>query len=143
MSGSDWNAEVSKKFQKLLNQHNLYNNTKNKEKNKQLHINSNHDISSVRIIDNLYFQKDFNGGIHQNKIIESIEKLNLNSEQKRAFQIIANHAVSPSDDQLKMYLGGMGSTGKSQVLKTLSCFFETRNESHQFTIVALYYVSIE
>ena len=35
-----------------------------------------------------------------------------------------------------MYLGGMGGTGKSQVLKALSYFFKTRNESHQFTIVA-------
>ena len=35
-----------------------------------------------------------------------------------------------------MYLGGMGGTGKSQVLKALSYFFETRNESHQFTIFA-------
>jgi hypothetical protein len=60
----------------------------------------------------------------------------LNSEQNRAFQIIANHAVSESNDQLKMYLGGMGGTGKSQVLKVLSYFFETRNESHRFTIVA-------
>ena len=38
LSGSDWNAEVSKKSQELLNQCNLYNITKNKEKNKQLHI---------------------------------------------------------------------------------------------------------
>ena len=30
----------------------------------------------------------------------------------------------------------MGGTGKSQVLKALSYFFETRNESHRFTIVA-------
>jgi len=90
----------------------------------------------VKIIDKSYFQKDFNGGIHQKIITESIDKFHLNSERKRAFQIIANHAVSQSDDQLKMYLGGMGGTGKSQVLKALSYFFESRNESHRFTIVA-------
>ena len=136
LSGSDWNAEVSKKRQEILDKRNIYNNVKNKEINKQLHPNSNHNINSVKIIDKSYLQKDFNGGVHQKVITESFEKFNLNSEQKRAFQIIANHAVSGSGDQLKMYLGGMGGTGKSQVLKALSYFFETRNESHRFTIVA-------
>ena len=68
LSGSDWNAEVSKKRQELLDQCNLYNNTNNEEKNKQLHLNSNHNVNSVKIIDKSYLQKDFNGGIHQNVI---------------------------------------------------------------------------
>ncbi|KAF8231680.1 hypothetical protein L208DRAFT_1192207, partial [Tricholoma matsutake] len=37
---------------------------------------------------------------------------------------------------LKMYLGGIGSTGKSQFIKALIYFFEMRNESHQIMIVA-------
>ena len=32
LSGYDWNAEVSKKHQELLDQRNLYNNTNNEEK---------------------------------------------------------------------------------------------------------------
>ena len=136
LSGSDWNAEVSKKRQEVLDQRNIYNNAKNKGTNRQLHSNSNHNINSVKIIDKSYLQRDFDGGIHKKVITESIKTFNLNSEQKRAFQIIANHAVNESNDQLKMYLGGMGGTGKSQVLKALSHFFETRNESHRFTIVA-------
>ena len=135
LSGSDWNAEVSKKHQEIIDKRNLYNNAKKKEINKQPHLNLNHDINSVKIIDKSYLQKDFNGGVHQKVITESFENFNLNSEQKRAFQIIANHAVSGSGDQLKMYLGGMGGTGKSQVIKALSYFFEKRNESHRFTIV--------
>ncbi len=35
-----------------------------------------------------------------------------------------------------MYLGGMGGTGKSQVIKALSHFFIARNEAHCFIIVA-------
>ena len=35
-----------------------------------------------------------------------------------------------------MYLGGMGGTGKSQVLKTLVEFFKDRNESHRIIIIA-------
>jgi hypothetical protein len=36
-----------------------------------------------------------------------------------------------------MYIGGMGCTGKTQVLKALMKFFETRNESHRFVVAAL------
>ena len=50
--------------------------------------------------------------------------------------MVANHAVSPCPDQLKLYIGGMGGTGKSQVLKALSHFFALRNESHRFVVVA-------
>jgi hypothetical protein len=38
--------------------------------------------------------------------------------------------------QLKMYLGGMGGTGKSQVIKALISFFGKRNESHRIMILA-------
>ena len=35
-----------------------------------------------------------------------------------------------------MYIGGMGGTGKTQVIKALSSFFEGRKEAHTFIIVA-------
>ena len=35
-----------------------------------------------------------------------------------------------------MYIGGMGGTGKTQVLKALVQFFKKRNETHCFVIVA-------
>ena len=35
-----------------------------------------------------------------------------------------------------MYLGGMGGTGKSQVIKALISFFQERNEMHRFLVVA-------
>jgi hypothetical protein len=35
-----------------------------------------------------------------------------------------------------MYLGGMGGTGKTQVIKALSSFFESRKEAHRFIIIA-------
>jgi len=37
---------------------------------------------------------------------------------------------------LKLYIGGMGGTGKSQVIKALISFFEQRKESHRMIIVA-------
>jgi hypothetical protein len=59
----------------------------------------------------------------------------LNTEQQRAFRIVANHAVGQEQEQLKMYLGGMGGTGKSQVIKALTYFFNKRNEAHRFVVL--------
>ena len=70
-------------------------------------------------------------------VLESvIQKFKLNTEQERAFRIVANHATINNPTQLKMYLGGMGGTGKSQVLKALVEFFKDRNESHCIIIIA-------
>jgi hypothetical protein len=48
---------------------------------------------------------------------DTIKKFNLNTEQERAFRIVANHAVSPQTEQFKMYLGGMAGTGSLKLLK--------------------------
>jgi len=55
-------------------------------------------------------------------IEDVVTKFKLNSEQERAFRIVANHAVTPGAEQLIMYVGGMGGTGKSQVIKALMDF---------------------
>ncbi|KIJ96960.1 hypothetical protein K443DRAFT_49429, partial [Laccaria amethystina LaAM-08-1] len=39
-------------------------------------------------------------------------------------------------EELKMYLGGMGGTGKSQVIKALITFFDKHNEAHRIMILA-------
>ncbi|KIM88987.1 hypothetical protein PILCRDRAFT_47293, partial [Piloderma croceum F 1598] len=67
---------------------------------------------------------------------DSISKFMLNSEQERAFRIISNHAMMEKPDKLCMYLGGMGGTGKSQVIKALMHFFNERKENHCFIVVA-------
>ncbi|KAJ7156497.1 hypothetical protein C8R43DRAFT_883828, partial [Mycena crocata] len=59
----------------------------------------------------------------------------LNIEQTRAFRIIADHASGPQQMPLKMYLGGMGGTGKSQVFKAVAEFFARRNESYRFLML--------
>ncbi|KAA1479975.1 hypothetical protein DENSPDRAFT_862094 [Dentipellis sp. KUC8613] len=71
------------------------------------------------------------------KLIDSFVKdFTLNEEQERAFRIIANHSVSRVKDQLQMYIGGMGGTGKSQVIKALTAFFEARGKKFAFLIMA-------
>ncbi|KAJ7182677.1 hypothetical protein C8R43DRAFT_869258, partial [Mycena crocata] len=59
----------------------------------------------------------------------------LNTEQTRAFRIITDHASSPQPMPLKMYLGGMGGTGKSQVFKAIATFFSRRNESYRYLML--------
>src|SRR5690606_29032980 len=53
-----------------------------------------------------------------------------------AFRIVANHASDSYADRLNMYIGGMGGTGKSQVLKALISFFASRNEAYRLIVVA-------
>ena len=65
-----------------------------------------------------------------------IQQFNLNREQEKAFCIVANHTTIDNPTQLKMYLEGMGGTGKSQVLKALIEFFKERNQSHRIMILA-------
>ena len=89
-------------------------------------------------MDRSYLQKDFKAqSDNAQKLIEhAIQIFSLNSEQERSFRIVANHAVTPGAEQLIMYLGGMGGTGKSQVIKALMHFFKSRNESHRFVVLA-------
>ncbi|KAJ7781446.1 hypothetical protein B0H16DRAFT_1298763, partial [Mycena metata] len=59
----------------------------------------------------------------------------LNTEQIRAFRIVADHVSSKQPTNLKMYLGGMGGSGKSQVIHAITAFFKMRGESHRFMIL--------
>ena len=88
----------------------------------------------VKIVDQSYLTADFKAKSKsaQQLIDKTFQGFKLNNEQERAFRIIANHAVTPQAEQLKMYLGGMGGTGKSQVIKALMQLFKSRNESHRF-----------
>ncbi|KAF9458814.1 P-loop containing nucleoside triphosphate hydrolase protein, partial [Collybia nuda] len=90
----------------------------------------------VEIIDKSYLESRCKNLTWSKKINDIVTKYNLNTDQNRAFLIVANHAATESSDQLKMYIGGMGGTGKSQVLRALMEYFEQRNESHRFVVVA-------
>ncbi|KAJ6449211.1 hypothetical protein C8R45DRAFT_753592, partial [Mycena sanguinolenta] len=65
----------------------------------------------------------------------TISAFSLNEEQERAFRIIANHSLDSSSPVLRMYLGSVGGTGKSQVIKALISFFENRGEAHRFLVL--------
>ena len=63
-------------------------------------------------------------------------KWTLNREQERAFKIVAQHTMVERPEQLLMYLGGPGGTGKSRVVSALRDFFEMRKEQRRFRLAA-------
>lgn len=61
--------------------------------------------------------------------------LEFNTEQERAFKIFAEHASGPQSKPLKMYMGGMGGSGKSAVLTAIIEFFVARKEEYRFLVL--------
>jgi hypothetical protein len=96
-------------------------------------------LNTVMVLDEAYLKKSFN---HQIPILTaSIDKIinekQLNAEQQRAFHIIAMHiAGAHKDQQLKMYIGGMGGTGKTTVLQAVIRYLHSRGELHKLLIIA-------
>src|SRR6202522_1211661 len=135
LSSHEWEADVKKLRQKCIDKRNE-NDKFVSENNLDPQFSVNFKENVVKIVDKSYLEKSFVAGEYKVQIDETITKFELNKEQERAFRIIANHSISPHADQLKMYLGGMGGTGKSRVLEALSDFFSLRKEAHRFIIVA-------
>jgi hypothetical protein len=92
----------------------------------------------VRVLPASYINQNFRAERDEaNCLINAtVHSFSLNAEQERAFRIIVNHVSTVTTDQLRMHLGGMGGTGKSQVIKALMHLFEERKESHRFVILA-------
>lgn len=92
----------------------------------------------VKVIDQSYLEKGWTAPDESTSdlLAGTISQYKLNEEQRRAFSIVAHHASRPSGEHLKMYLGGMAGTGKSQVIKALIHFFQQRGEQRRFTCVA-------
>lgn len=107
-----------------------------KEKNCDGQYKDN-NANSVILVDKSYLTQDFKSKskITDELINTTIKEFQLNTEQERAFRIVTNHAVSPKGEQLKMYMGGMGGTGKTRVIKSLQKFFENRKELHRFIVL--------
>jgi hypothetical protein len=135
-TGAEWKNLVKQYRQKLLN-------------NKKINYSVNIDASpksksnfveplSVNLLSAEYFMHNFQAKEAKAReiITKTILDFSLNKEQKRAFHIIANHASEVCPSQLKMHLGGMGGTGKSQVIKALISMFDQRKENHRFIVLA-------
>ena len=135
LSPAQWKAAVKAKRQEILT-----------EKNKSIpaktagQAQKDPNQNDVKVIDRSYLDQSFKAKSKtaQSQIdgVVNSKEFQLNTDQERAFRIVANHAVSSNPDQLKMYMGGMAGTGKSQVIKALMHFFRLRNESHRFAVLA-------
>ena len=134
--GNGWEKEVEKQKEAILEKKNEHNKANPSSHGSLMQTPIKHIPDVVKVIDKSYLEKKFHIDGVSHDVNDSIKKLSLNEEQERAFRIIANHSISQNPEQLCMYLGGMGGTGKSQVIKALSTFFDARNESHKFIIVA-------
>ena len=108
-----------------------------KHKSVQRMENNIQGDGKVIIVDQSYLNQGFQAkhNADQTLLNMMVLKFNLNKEQERAFRIVGNHAVSQGFEQLKMYLGGMGGTGKSQVIRALKELFLVRKESYRFLIM--------
>jgi hypothetical protein len=135
-SGKDWTAIVQHKRQELIDERckNIPDNIDDINKTGY----DQESLAEVKIVDKTYLTAKFKAKVEkeQNIIDSTVSDFLLNTEQERAFRIIANHASTEKPEQLIMYIGGMAGTGKSQVIKALTAFFEKRNESHRIVITA-------
>jgi hypothetical protein len=96
-------------------------------------------INVVKPVDQVFLtQSDQNGILPDaRKLLDKAQsKYALNSEQERAFKIIATHAMGVDSPQLCMYIGGMAGSGKSQIIRCLVEFFALHQQSHRLTITA-------
>jgi len=69
-------------------------------------------------------------------IDDMISEFTLNTEQARAFRIVAEHSLQVKPEPLRMFIGGAGGTGKSRVINTLKEFFHRRNQSRRFRLAS-------
>lgn len=94
--------------------------------------------AEVKLLTPEWFCKNYKSDrVETDDIIDQVAKeFSLNKEQERAYRLIANHAATPNIEPLKMYLGGMGGTGKTQVIKAIIEMFSRKKESHRFIVLA-------
>ncbi|KAF8176119.1 hypothetical protein K438DRAFT_1607639 [Mycena galopus ATCC 62051] len=59
-----------------------------------------------------------------------------NPEQECALRIVANHFISRTDNQLLIYVGGMGGTGKSHVIEAIVELFNQCGYSERVLVSA-------
>ena len=139
LNGSGWELEIAKQkqaIQEKKNAHNKGSRTVQPTGENADWLGFERVADTVKIVDKSYLEKSFRADVATQLVDVTVKMFSLNTEQERAFRIMANHAVSKNPEQLRMHLGGMGGTGKTQVIKAITTIFEARNESHRFIIVA-------
>ncbi|KAJ3512338.1 hypothetical protein NMY22_g15363 [Coprinellus aureogranulatus] len=140
MPPSHWRGLVENKRLEVMNAraNNLPSRCDNEGKRQMRNKRGPQHSGDVFVADKSYLMKGYVVKDEQQMTYmnESIHAFKLNYEQEKAFRIVANHAIDPYSETLHMYIGGMGGTGKSQVLKALAHFFGLRKEAYRLIVVA-------
>ncbi|KAF8125103.1 hypothetical protein EV363DRAFT_1176404, partial [Boletus edulis] len=135
-----WKSKVNEQRQELIQNKKNNLNINSASRNVNPSSLSKHDsiTNEVKIVGHEYLTKTFTHIISEQQVqLDNIvTSYMLTTEQERAFRIITQHVLSESQDQLKMYLGGMAGTGKSRVINALNEFFVKSNRSSQFLLLA-------
>lgn len=95
-------------------------------------------MNDARIIPGSYLLSEFR--LNDVDVVVGMEQVvssfSLNKEQERAFRIAANHSLCLSPEPLRMYIGGMGGTGKTQVIQALLEWFSCKGEGYRMVVLA-------
>jgi Helitron helicase-like domain at N-terminus/PIF1-like helicase len=134
MQGNKWKVVIQEKREEIVN---LRYSKMLKASTETIKDETCFNDNNVRVVNQSYLDRSFKCESNTVRLImdETIELFKLNTEQERAFRIVGNHASNNDHEQLKMYIGGMAGTGKSQVIKALNRYFDQRCESHRFLIL--------
>ena len=136
--GLKWKAAVNDKRKEVLSERNNSNVGSALINFKTRHAVSESFVENqVKVVDRSYLSRSYEADtkLSQDHIDSVVQDRTLNQEQERAFRIIANHTTQHNPEQLKMYIGGMAGTGKSQVIKALIQFFSIQKQQHRFVIL--------
>ncbi len=93
-------------------------------------------IDQVEVIHKSHLVRSLHDETEEIIMSEIGKEYSLNAEQERAFRIVAQHSANPMAEQLRMYVGGMGGTGKTRVLNALTAYFRRQGESRRLITVA-------
>ncbi|PPQ75316.1 hypothetical protein CVT24_006993, partial [Panaeolus cyanescens] len=136
MTAADWNQVLNDEKKKATQQRLSMLKSISPDLNFPLDI-SKEVSNDVYVVPGSYIRRDFVPPQQDaTTLMDNIIKdYNLNAEQERAFRILANHSTCIGPKQLLMYMGGMGGTGKSQVIRAWVLFFAGRNESYRCALL--------
>jgi len=135
-NGAAWKMVVMQKCAKVLQQRSQNMPTDSNPVPNPGIANNQFVPDEVRVVTKSYLSCFFVSKEWQATIEDISSHFHLNQEQDHAFRIVANHACDPDSEHLKMYIGGMAGTGKSQVLHALSELFSWRKELYCLLILA-------
>lgn len=115
-----WKIRLAGEREEVLTQ--KYENAPTKPRERKINTETE-SFTGVKVLDSFFFIKFFFSKEKKaRKVIKEVSaSYRLNKD--RAFKLVANQSVAENPAPLRMYLGGVGDTEKSQVIKALIEFF--------------------